>query len=82
MTLDAKANIAVKLLQKLHPVLPALWQNNGGDIMTINGTYIHARETSPIEFALSQRAVIHYQLVMAWAIERLEKGTGRKWNGG
>ena len=51
----------------------------GGNIMTINGTYIHARETSPIEFALSQRAVIHYQLVMAWAIERLEKGTGRKW---
>lgn len=50
--------------------------------MTINGTYIHARETSLIEFALSQRAVIHYQLVMAWAIERLEKGTGRNWNGG
>lgn len=50
--------------------------------MTINGTYIHVRGTSPIEFALSQRAVIHYNLAIAWAKERLEKGTGRKWNGG
>ena len=47
--------------------------------MTINGTYIHARGTPPGELVLMQRAVIHYNLAMAWARERLEKGTGRKW---
>lgn len=47
--------------------------------MKINGTYIHAKGTSPDEFALMQRAVIHYNLAMAWAKECLEKGTGRKW---
>lgn len=50
--------------------------------MTINGTYIHARGTPPSELALMQRAVIHHHLAMAWAKERLGKGTGRKWNGG
>lgn len=49
--------------------------------MTINGTYIHARGTPPSELALMLRAVLHYNLAMAWAKERLEKGTGRKWNG-
>lgn len=49
--------------------------------MTINGTRIHARGTPPSELALKQRAVIHYHLAMAWAKERLEKGTGRNWNG-
>ena len=49
--------------------------------MTINGTYICARGTPPIELALMQRAVIHYHLATAWAKERLKKGTGRKWNG-
>ena len=82
MILGAKANSAVKLLQKPQQALPALWRNNGGDIMTINGTYIHARGTPPSELALMQRAVIHYFLATAWAKERLGKGTGRNWNGG
>lgn len=47
--------------------------------MTINKTYIHARGTPPSELALMQRAVIHYNLAMAWAKEHLEKGTCRKW---
>lgn len=47
--------------------------------MTINITYIHAREPPPSELALMLRAVIHYNLAMAWAKERLEKLTGRKW---
>lgn len=48
--------------------------------MTINGTYINARGTPPSELVLMQRAVIHYNLAMAWANERIEKGIGRKWN--
>lgn len=47
--------------------------------MTINGTYIHVKGIPFDEAALMQRAVIHYNLAMAWAKERLEKGTGRKW---
>lgn len=47
--------------------------------MKINGTYIQANGTPPDELILMQRAVIHYNLAMAWAKERLEKGTGRKW---
>lgn len=47
--------------------------------MKINGTYIQANGTPPDELALMQRTVIHYNLAMAWAKERLEKGTGRKW---
>lgn len=50
--------------------------------MKINGTYINARGVPSNELALMQRAVIHYYLAMAWAKERLGKGTGRKWNGG
>lgn len=47
--------------------------------MTINGTYIHAKGTPSDELSQMQRAVIHYNLAMAWAKERLEKGIGRKW---
>lgn len=47
--------------------------------MTINGTYIYAKGTPFDELVLMQRAVIHYNLAMAWAKERLEKGIGRKW---
>lgn len=47
--------------------------------MSINGAHIHARGTPPSELALMQRAVIHYHLAMAWARERLEKGSSRKW---
>ena len=47
--------------------------------MKINGTYINARGVPSGELALKQRAVIHYNLVMAWAKEHLEKGTSRKW---
>ena len=47
--------------------------------MTINRTYIHARGTPPSKLALMQRAVIHYNLAIARAKERLEKGIGRKW---
>ena len=47
--------------------------------MTINGVFIHTSGLSPDELALMQRAVIHYNLAMAWAKERLEKGYGIRW---
>lgn len=49
--------------------------------MTINGTYIHARDTPPDELDLMQRAVIRYILTRALVREYLKKGTGRKRNG-
>lgn len=44
--------------------------------MYINGTHIQVRGVPPDEVKLMQRAVIHYNLAMAWAKERLEK---RSW---
>lgn len=40
--------------------------------MKINGTYINARGVPSDELTLMQRAVIHYNLAMAWAADLME----------